>query len=375
MPRGLKPVRRALATGEIRTYWYHRASGARLVEDPRTAAGLLEIKALDDRAKALEEAQKAEQGTIAALWDAYRESPEWRSLKPRTRSDYQLVRDWLGKAAAVALVRKTETKHVVKLRDDAFRKKGRRFANYVVQVLRMLFGWGKLRGWLDENPATGVPAIRKPTGAATVNRAWSAAEVRAFASAAPPQLLVPFALGLFAGMRQGDALLVTWKAYDGVALRWIAGKNGEACMAPVTAGLKKILDDAKKHRGETLQIATTSTGSAWSQSGFRASFFKLVRALTKKGQLQPGCTFHGLRHTLAAGARDAGESESRVAAAIGDRSPAMAQIYGRDADRQGAQMAILSAAQKRFANIEWKTRTENASEKSPSRRVGRGKKP
>lgn len=36
-------------------------------------------------------------------------------------------------------------------------------------------------------------------------------------------------------------------------------------------------------------------------------------------------------------------------------------IYSRDADRQGAQNAILEAAQKRFENIDWKTPSENAS--------------
>lgn len=355
MPKGLKPVTRKLASGEVRTYWYHRDTGKRLQNDPRTAAGMLEVQSLDERAKAVSDAKKAASGTIAELWALYRESPEWRGLKPRTRNDYQAVRDWLGSAAEKAALRAITTAQVVGLRDKAFKVKGRRFANYVVQVLRMLFTWGRLRGKLDGNPAADVPSIRKPTGARTVNRAWSAAELNAFAAAAPRQLLVPFALGLFAGMRQGDALLVTWGAYDGAGLRWIAGKNGEACMAPVTGPLKRILDGAKDRRGPTLQIAVTSTGSAWTQNGFRASFFKLVRKLTKDGHLRPGCTFHGLRHTLAAGARDAGESESRVAAAIGDRSPAMAQIYGRDADRQGAQMAILEATQKRFANIDWKT--------------------
>ena len=359
MPKGLKPARRTLATGEVRLYWYHRATGKRLENDPRTAAGMLEVQSLDERAKAVSDARKAATGTIAALWDVYRTSPEWMALKPRTRSDYQAVRDWLGPAAEKGHLRAIEPRHVIALRDKAFKAKGRRFANYVVQVLRMLFGWGKLRGHMDGNPAVGVPSIRKPTGAANANRAWSATEVKAFAAAAPPHLIVPFALGLFAGMRQGDALLVTWKAYDGAALRWIAGKNGEACMAPVTGPLKAILDAAKARRGDALQIAVTSGGDPWTQSGFRASFFKLVRKLTTDGHLQPGCTFHGLRHTIASGARDAGESESRVAAAIGDRSPAMAQIYGRDADRQGAQASILEATQKRFANIEWKTRTEN----------------
>ncbi len=369
MPKGLKPVRRKLATGEVRLYWYHRATGKRLQNDPRTAAGLLEVHGLDERAKALSAALAGAQGTLAALWEEYRRSPEWKGLKPRTRSDYQAVRDWVGEGAKRAVVRSIAPKQVVALRDKAFRAKGRRFANYVVQVLRMLFGWGKLRGWLDVNPAGEVPAIRRPIGAEKVNRAWSAVEIAAFANAAPPHLLVPFALGLYAGMRQGDALMVTWRAYDGAALRWVAGKNGEACMAPVTGPLRDVLETWRSRRGAVLQIAVTSTGSPWTQSGFRASFFKLVRKLVEEGHMQKGCTFHGLRHTIASGARDAGESESRVAAAIGDRSPAMAQIYGRDADRMGAQASILEANQKRFGNVDWKSRMANASQaKADNRR-------
>lgn len=368
MPKGLKPVRRTLATGETRLYWYHRATGRRLKADPATAEGMLEVQRLDGKAQALQTAQEAAQGSLAALWEVYRLSPEWRSLKPRTRSDYQAVRDWLGDAADRAILNSITSAQVIGLRDWAFKAKGRRFANYVVQVLRMLFGWGKLRNKMLANPATGVPAIRKPIGASEANRSWSATEIRAFTASAPPQIVVPFVLGLFAGMRQGDALIATWSAYDGATLRWIAGKNGELVIAPVTGIFKTILDAAKKRRGSSLQIATTAAGDTWTQSGFRSTFFKHVRKLTKAGHLQPGCTFHGLRHTLATGARDAGESDSRVAAAIGDRSPAMAQIYGRGADRAGAQTSILGATQKRFENIEWKT--PPADRKMPGRNAG-----
>lgn len=367
MPKGLKPVQRKLATGEVRTYWYHRATGKALEHDPRTAAGMLEVKALDERATAATAAQKAATGTLAALWDAYadRDTPEWTTLKPRTRSDYQKVRDWLGKGAEKAAVRSIRSEHVLALRDKAFKARGRRFANYVVTVLHIVLGWGKLRGWCDLNAADGVPSIRKPTGARKVNRAWAPEEVAAFAAAAPTQLIVPFALGLFAGLRQGDALIVTWSAVTGGRLEWIAGKNGEDCEAPITGPLAVVLAEARAKRGAALQIAVNSYGEPWSQNGFRASFFKLVRTLTAAGKLKPGCTFHGLRHTIGAQAANDGHSDRQVAAAIGDRSPAMAQIYARDADRKSAQSAILEAAQKRFANIDWKTPLENVSKTAP----------
>jgi integrase len=348
----------------MRIYWYHRATGKPLKHDPQTAEGLLEVAALDDRAKVGMAVSAALAGSYADLWRKYRESPEWRRLKPRTRSDYQAVRDWLGEAAERRLISTLTSAQVIALRDKAEGERGRRFGNYVVQVLRLTLEWGKERDLCKANPAKGVKAIRKPIGGRTVNRAWAPAEVEAFAKGAPAQLLVPFALGLFAGMRQGDALRVTWSAYDGAAVRWIAGKNGENCLAPVTGAFKAILDAAKEKRGDAVQIAVTTAKTPWTASGYRASFFKRLKTLELAKAVQPGCTFHGLRHTIATMARNGEESDFRVAAAIGDRSTAMAAIYGRDADRARAQGAILEGVQKRFANIDWKTPArslENAS--------------
>jgi integrase len=360
VPRGLKPVRRKLATGEVRVYWYHRDTGERLRFDPATAEGFLEVAALDARSQAIEAVSEVPKGSLAALWLGYTASPEWRGLKPRTRSDYQAVREWLGDSAQKATVKLVTPAQILSLRDKAAAVKGRRFGNYVLAVVRLVLEWGRLRGWRNDNPAMGLKSIRKPKGQANVNRAWRAEEVEAFVRGCPPQILAPFALGLFAGMRQGDALSVTWAAYNGVNLTWCASKNDELCVAPVTGVFKAILDGAleAQHRAAipALQIAVNAFGQTWTESGFRASFFKRVRRLTAEKTLQPGCTFHGLRHTIGAFARDGAESEFRIAAAIGDKTTAMAAIYGRDANRLEAQSAVLGDVQRRFAAIEWKVR-------------------
>lgn len=197
--------------------------------------------------------------------------------------------------------------------------------------------------------------IRKPSGEASLNRARSATVVEAFLAEALFHAALPFALAVFAGMRQGDALGVTWAAYDGARLRWRARKNGELCEAPVTGVFHAMLEAAKANRGETLQIAVTSSGTPWSASGYRAVFFRLVRRPTAAGQLGEGYTFHGARHTIGSFARQAQETDWRVSAAIGDRSIHMAGIYGRDADRTTAQAKVLGAVQQRFQNIDWKT--------------------
>jgi integrase len=367
VPKGLKPVRRRLADGSSRLYWYHRATGRALKHDPTTTEGLLEVAGLEAQAKTVEAVSGQPAGSLAALWVSYRDSPEWRGLKPRTRSDYQAVRDWLGSGAERAIVKAITGPQVLALRDKAAKAKGRRFGNYVLAVVRLVLEWGRERDWRADNPAMRLKSIRKPKGERKVNRAWAADEVEAFATGCPAQIALPFALGLFAGMRQGDALSVTWAAYNGLTLSWYASKNDELCVAPVAAALKAMLEGAKEaHRKAevpALQIAVNSYGQSWTESGFRASFFKRVRALRAKGLLKPGCTFHGLRHTIGTFARDGEESEFRIAAAIGDRTTSMAAIYGRDADRLKAQAAILGDLQQRFANIHWKTPMENASAK------------
>jgi hypothetical protein len=114
-----------------------------------------------------------------------------------------------------------------------------------------------------------------------------------------------------------------------------------------------------------LKICLNSDGRPWaSENSFRSAFFKLVRNLQAEGLLDSGATFHGLRHTVGVNARGDGESDFRVAAALGDSSTVMAQVYGRDADRQAAQAEVLKGVQKRFENASLETKLETAPTKS-----------
>lgn len=359
MPKGLKRVAKRLADGSVRVHWYHRATGKPLQLDPATAEGHLEVAALDGRAATLKAASDAPKGSYAELWRLYtaKDSEAWTSLKPRTRSDYQKVRDWIGDEAADRMILAEITPvRVQTMRSIAIATKGRRFGNYVVQVLRLTWSWAIENGHAKANPAMKVKLMRRPRGLPKVNRAWKPREIEAYVKDCPLHLLVPFGLGLYAGMREGDAVRVTWAAHghNSGLIEWIAGKNGEDCAAPVDDLFRVILDAARAKRKNAVQIAVNSYGQPWTESGFRASFFKRLRKLEAGGLISSGCTFHGLRHTVAKYAREHGHSDSRVAAAIGDTSTAMAGIYGRDADRIAAQVEVLGGVQKHFGNIHWK---------------------
>jgi integrase len=359
VPKGIKPVKKRLASGIIQVYHYHRATNTRLEHDPWTATGLLEIAALDARQAALETAVIASvPKSFASLWRAYR-AAEFTRLRLRTRMDYDNVREWLGDAMEQRAVKSFTPEKIYALRDLALNQRGQRFANYVVAVLRIVFKWGGQRGWIKGNPAALVEAIPRASDARVVNRRLELDEVEALLSADTPKaLLLPICLALFASMREGDALKITTAAYDGSFLRYTASKNQEPCKVPAFGLLKQLLDARMDENYDCLQIVVQRSKRPFTESGFRASFFKWVRSLVEDGKVRSGITFHGLRHTVGSLARDLGHSEFEVSAAIGDRSTAMAALYGRDALRQSAQIRVLKATGEHFAHINLETKLE-----------------
>lgn len=344
--KGIKPVTVRKKNGRVYRYYYHRATGTQLRSAPGTAEFAAEIAALNKRAEDL----APRDGSLHALIIAYRDakqSPEWADLAPRTKADYQKVFDWLWPIREMALI-EIDTAFIYALRDKAYAKRKRRFANYVVQVLRMLFNWGKPRKFLDSNPAVEVPKIKRPKTMKKANRAWADDEREAVLDAASVELRGMIALGMFAALREGDCCTLGKGAYAGNVLNLMAAKNGEALSIPAHYRLRKIIVETleERQRRQALRakhnkvvpidpptLMVSSRGRPWTENGFRASFFKLIGKLTKAGKVQPGLTFHGLRHTVGKMIIEAGGSKTDVAMMIGDRSEAMAHLYSQEHDK------------------------------------------
>ena len=111
--------------------------------------------------------------------------------------------DWLQRIDGMPLM-EIGSPEILGIRDKAFEQRRRRFANYVLSVLSLLFAWGWLRGWLAANPAAGVPKIRRPKDTPRANRPWTVPEFVTVVRAAPAELQPPIVLGLF--LREGDVL-------------------------------------------------------------------------------------------------------------------------------------------------------------------------
>ena len=273
--------------------------------------------------------QKLKSGTLGQLVTDYRASEQFVNLAPRTQKDYLGKLDYLQPLATMPLI-SIDAPFVVNVRDKAAKKHGRRFGNYVKAVMSIVMGWGVERGRLPFNPVSKIRDVRRKKGAPRANRPWSDAERFAVLDAAPHHLKVPIALGMYLGLREGDVLRLEKSAIkDGVA-RIVTAKAGVLVVLPVLSPLAEILAAAPKHKVST--VAATSRGEVWTESGFRASWRKLRIALEKDEMVDPGLTFHGLRHTVATILRNAGIEPRKIADVLGQQTEGMALHYSRSAD-------------------------------------------
>jgi hypothetical protein len=170
------------------SHWrcYHRETGTRIdlkAAPLGTAAFFAECTRIAALAEALG-AEKEKPGTLGRLITDYRSSPVFQDLAPRTRADYQTHFDYLQPIGDTPLVR-FDRPLVVRIRDKAAASRGRHFANYMKATLSVVFTWGRERGYIADNPASGIKTIRRQKGLPEANRPWSDQERDAALDGAP----------------------------------------------------------------------------------------------------------------------------------------------------------------------------------------------
>jgi integrase len=326
---------------------YHRKTRTAIDLD-KTPLGSVEFFAECARIAALAEAKavKEKPGTLGLLICDYRKSLAFQDLAPRTGSDYQKVFDYLQPIADTPLVQ-FDRPLVVRIRDKTAARKGRRFGNYVKAVLSIIFGWGRERGFLADNPASGIKDIRRQRGAPEMNRPWSDAERHAVLDAAPAYIRPAIALMMFTGLGPKDALSLPRNFVKGGEIATRRAKTGEPVFWPMPRPLADILEHAPRHTAVTL--CANSRGRPWSLSGFSTSWGSVRLKLEKDGLIGPGLTLYGLRHTLAVILRESGCDERTIADALGQRTIEMARHYAKGADLKGKMRGVVKSFDEELA--------------------------
>lgn len=333
----MKGIKRYKRRGEW--YCYHRASGKRLRAEFGSPAFFAEL-ALAEKEWSDHGGQTAKPGTLGGAIASYRASPAFTDLAPRTQSDYQKVLDYLSRLNDKPLVEFT-TAFCAKLRDQTYKKRKRRFANYTLSVLGAVFKHAKEYGLADSNPTLDISRIKRPKNMPKANRAWTLQERRIVLKHAPPYLRVAIGLGMLAGLREGDIVKLpkNVRKPDG----WLVhqtSKAGTIMQWPIIPELAEILDEAPDH--DAITFVVNSKNRPWkSENSFRSAFFKFIGRLEAKKLVEPGLTFHGLKHTVGKLLKEGGASDEDIAIALGHKTVAMARHYSAEADKRTRMEAVV----------------------------------
>lgn len=188
--------------------------------------------------------------TFRALIASYRRSARYTGKAPRTRRDYDKILAFIDDRLGGQDVAKVRRHHVVGWRDQ----NSGRFADDLVQVLRVLFEHAVDQGWRDDNPSKGVQTVYRPSGR---RKPWPDDLVAAARATATGQTALLFELLVGTGQRIGDVLRMRWSDVAGDAIFVGQSKTGAELWVPFTARLRDVLRQAPR-RGET--ILTTNDG-------------------------------------------------------------------------------------------------------------------
>lgn len=357
----MKGIKKATAKG--RTYYYHRRTGERILADPNTdpAAFVAQVHALDKKGAPAEDKIP---GTWGDLVLRYRLSPEWRGLAPRTRADYDKVFNYLARIDDRPLTAITSPR-LIALRDKAFDQRGWRFSGYLLTVIQLVFNWGKPRGLTADNPAAGVPRIRRPRTLPDANRPWEPDEIAAVLRRARWSLLVPLTLALCTLLRRGDVVTYPWtrvrleRRHDGRIVGELQSRNaktGKWFWMPVIPLLGDVL--ARTPPRDSTLIVVNAAGRPFDKDVLTKEVGKFVRSLERDGLVRPGLTLQGLRHTGGTILAEEGVDPRTIQKLLNHSTIEQTLHYVRRADQKALVKAGTDVLSERLGNISLENRTD-----------------
>ncbi len=178
-----------------------------------------------------------------ALIEDYRSSDRWCALKPRTRQDYEKVMIYLQERIGSRDVKAlTRADVITAQKANAHRT---RFANYIPQMLVVLCEHAIDLGWLVNNPAKGIRALKTPEHRRKIHVPWPDHAVELFRAEAQELPRLIFEIGIGSVQRPGDWVGFRWGDYDGDSLSLRQRKTDTSLVLPCTVQLKRILDKTR----------------------------------------------------------------------------------------------------------------------------------
>lgn len=325
--KGLNHVRKQLADGTFRDYWYAWKGGPRVHGEPGTP----EFQA--NHFEAVTSVRRVSEKVFRSIIDAYLDSLDFDKLSDRTKKDYkrhaQIIETEFGDLPISAFRDRTIRRDFLEWRDK-LGKTGTRQADLCFAVLSRIVSWAHNRTLIAANPCTRPGRLHSGDRR---DQIWTDEQEAAFYEKAPEHMHLALKLALWTGQRQGDLLKLSWSDYDGARIPLKQGKTKRPVPVPVGKPLRLALD-AVKARLQSIEreeakplpptILTTMKGEPWTEDGFRTSWSK---ACEKAGIV--GVTFHDLRGTAVVRLGRAGCSVPEIGAITGHSPADVEAILGK----------------------------------------------
>lgn len=198
----------------------------------------------------------ASKTSFKILIESYRKSDRWTELSARTQKDYKRVLEYLLEKVGKKDATKTKRADIIAAMDANRRRI--RFANYIQQMMNVLFEHAIDLGWMDQNPAKGIRHLKTPDSKKQPHIPWPDWAVEKFRAEASAQARLIFELGIGSVQRPDDWTRFRWNDFDGFALRITQQKTGKELFIPCTKDLVEVLNTAPK---KGLTILTKQDGT------------------------------------------------------------------------------------------------------------------
>jgi len=302
---------------------YYRRQGQRFAIDgePGTPEWLENYSRIHARFTAPNTRQGYTSGSMTDLMARYKNSPEYRQLKPKTKKEYERTMAFLEDRAGAKPAATLPRKFAIKLRNDNQDSPSR--ANKTIAFLRTLMNYAIDLEWRTDNPCKNIKKLKLGDGA----KVWTHDQIVAFTKNARAHHRIAFELGLNTGQRLGDLLTLPWSAYDGLTITLKQQKTGEELILPCTHRLKSYLDHLSRR---SPLIVTNAKGLPYRRVDSYSNLF----CTEIKRMDMTGISFHGLRKTAASILAEEGCTDREIMAFTGHRSTAMVSHYTQQADQK-----------------------------------------
>lgn len=359
--RGINKVRKRLADGSVKQFYYHRSSGKRLPDDPSS----LEFRAAYDDAERI---TPRDVGTIAGLIREYLASPKFVKKRDSTQREYKrMIKSLEEKFGTMPVAALGSPKVIGKFIDyqEEIGLERPREADNRLTILSAVFSYSKGKGRIARNPLERFERLYDGDRSEII---WTEVDITKFMKDAPVELQRAMILAIHTGQRYGDLVRLRWSDYqDG----WISLKQSKTSM-PVsikaTTALQAMLETTPK---EGPFILTRDNGKPWHTAKNDKELGKQWREHTVACGLytedpKTRLRFNDLRGTAVTLLSVAGATVPQIASITGHTLESVTRILERYLARtralsEAAIIAFENAEGTRFANrLQTKVQTVTA---------------